>query len=125
MKKFRVSKKSKISTYLFAIFWTGCFGWAIVEYLSPESSIEDSTGFAIGLSTFMVIVSIIMILDDIYDRVIVTEDTLIVKGLISHQEIKLDEIKGYKVLDDKSINIFPQDANRGKIKISSNIKKLD
>jgi hypothetical protein len=117
MKEYKIARAWAIFIYLFAPLLMGLFSWLLILPFQNGNYTPNITWILIPVSIAMIMLIILGVIDTYKGRLIIKEDCIKSKSILSNREIKFDEIKGFTV-NEQYIFVEPKNKETKRIKIS-------
>ena len=124
MKEYKTAKKSAFFIYLSAAFIIALFIYVFTIPFTSENSSVLSNAILITTSLLFIVFAIITVIHTIKSRLIITKNTILLKSIFCNTELKLNEIRGYKI-EENHISILSKNSNKKNIKFNNYIENLD
>jgi len=124
-KEYKLSRGWKISTYVAASLTLALFVWLLVSPLLSGNEKDLSTLWFVGpISLAMIALMLFGLIEAIKGKFVIHPDRVVSVSTFSHDELMLDEIKGYRITE-KYIFIEANTASKKTIKISTYFGKIN
>ncbi|WP_276483463.1 hypothetical protein [Paraflavitalea pollutisoli] len=117
MKEYKLSKGWTIFMYVAATVMIALFGWLLVIPFQDSGAQAKLGWFLVPLSLVMIAVMVGGMWDAYKRRFIIQADRLTSVGIFSTRELRLEEIKGYRV-KDKYIAVEPSVPGKKQLRVS-------
>lgn len=124
MKEYKIAKFWAIFIYITAPFLFGLFIWVLLlPFIEGDFEIEKFLMLT-PVSLAMLTLIVVGVLDTIYGKIIVDNDSISLKSTFINRTLKFDEIKGYRV-DNNSLIVLPNSKKKKRLNISLYIGESD
>lgn len=124
MKEYKIAKFWAIFIYITAPFLFGLFIWVLLlPFIEGDFEIEKFLMLT-PVSLAMLTLIVVGVLDTIYGKIIVDNDSISLKSPFINRTLKFDEIKGYRV-DNNSLIVLPNSKKKKRLNISLYIGESD
>lgn len=124
MKEYKIAKFWAIFIYITAPFLFGLFIWVLLlPFIEGDFEIGKFL-ILTPVSLAMLTLIVVGVLDTIYGKIIVDNDSISLKSTFINRTLKFDEIKGYRV-DNNSLIVLPNSKKKKRLNISLYIGESD
>lgn len=127
MKEYKIAKGWAILIYVTAPLLIGLFGWLLIMPFIPgaDDGISPTAyWFLAPISLGMIVFMIVGLIDTVKGKLVVDYDKVHTVSAFSNRQLRLDEIRGYRVAENYNFN-EPNIESKKRIKVSTYLSRTD